>query len=213
MNRKFLLGCGLVVLVVVVASVVAAFVFLPGMVTRAKKWVGSQMAEASRRAAIEKAWRPPSATLAANWFPATVGAWTLTASEETPGLPELNVDRAGRRGKYRGAQQDIEVTILPANDLEKDAIFSRAKSALESGGTRVRTGTNGPVSYRVESHGSRVITQTPGRLYVCLDGQHHTRLWWVKDFLFIFRTDGPEDPDAFAEQFLGAMTPPELETR
>ncbi len=194
MNRNILLGCAAVFVALVAALVIAAFVLVPRTVSEAKKWVGAQMEEANRRAAIEKAWRPPSATLDASWFPAAVGAWTLTANEETPGLPELNVDRAGRRGKYRGAQQDIEVTILPVNDLEKDAIFSRAKSALES-------------------RGSHVSTQTPGRLYVRTDGKHHTRLWWVKDFLFIFRTDGPDDPDPFAEQFLSAMAPPELEAR
>jgi hypothetical protein len=105
------------------------------------------------------------------------------------------------------------VTILPVNDLEKDAIFQSRQERVESGGTQVTTGTKGSVSYRVESRGSHVATQTPGRLYVCLDGKHHTRLWWVKDFLFVFRTDGTDDPDAFAEQFLSAMVPPELEAR
>jgi hypothetical protein len=213
MNRNVLLGCAVVFVALVVVLVIAAFVLVPHTVSEAKKWFGAQMEEANRRAEIEKAWRPPSATLDTSWFPAAVGAWTLTANEETPGLPELNVDRAGRRGKYRGPKQDIEVTILPVNDLEKDAIFSRAKSALESSNSQVTTGTNGPVSYRVESRGSHVTTQTPGRLYVRTDGKHHTRLWWMKDFLFIFRTDGPDDPDAFAEQFLSAMTPPELEAR
>jgi hypothetical protein len=213
MNRNIVLGCAAVFAALVAALIIAAFVLVPRTMSKAKKWVGAQMEEASRRAAIEKAWRPPSATLEASWFPAAIGAWTLTTNEETPGLPELNIDRAGRRGKYRGPKQDVEVTILSANDLEKDAIFSRAKSALESGGAQVTTGTNGSVSYRVESRGSHVTTQTPGRLYVCIDGKHHTRLWWVKDFLFIFRTDGPDDPDAFAEQFLSAMAPPELEAR
>lgn len=194
MNRRFLIGCGLVVVGIAAAIIIAAFVFVPRMAGKAQKWIGAQMAEANRRAAIEKAWRPPSATPDASWFPPTVGEWTLTANEDTPGLPELNIERAGRRGKYRGAKQDLEVTILPANDLEKDAIFSRAKSALES-------------------RGSHVTTRTTGRLYVRIGGEHHTRLWWVKDFLFIFRTDGPDDPDAFAEQFLSAMTPPELEAR
>jgi len=213
MNRNILLGCAVVFVVLVAALVVAAFVLVPNTVSKAKKWFGAQMEGANRRAAIEKAWRPPSATLEASWFPAAVGAWTLTANEDVPGLPELNVDRAGRRGKYRGSKQDIEVTIVPANDLEKDALFSRAKSALESGAPRGLTGIKGSASYRVETRGSHVTTQTPGRLYVCIDGKHHTRLWWVKDFLFIFRTDGPDDPDPFAEQFLGAMMTPELEAR
>jgi len=213
MNRNVLLGCGLVMFAIVAAVAIAAVLFVPRMVGKAKKWVGAQMEEAGRRTAIEKAWRPPSATADSSWFPTKVGSWILTTNEDSPGLPELNVDRAGRRGKYRGEKQDIEVTILPVNDLEKDAIFSRVKTALESGGTQVTTGTIGSGSYRVETRGSHVTTQTPGRLYVCIDGTHHTRLWWVKDFLFIFRTDGPDDPDAFAAEFLSAMTVPELEAR
>jgi hypothetical protein len=213
MNRNALLGCGLVLFTIVAVIVMVGFVFVPRMVSKGKKWVGAQMEEVQRRSAIEKAWRPPSATPDASWFPAKVGAWTLTANDEISGLPELNIERAGRRGKYRGEKQDIEVTILAANDLEKDAIFSRAKAALEKGGTQVTTGTFGSGSYRVETRGSHVTTQTPGRLYVCTDGIHHTRLWWLKDFLFIFRTDGPDDPDSFAEQFLSAMTASELEAR
>ena len=58
-----------------------------------------------------------------------------------------------------------------------------------------------------------MTTQTPNRLYVRRDGTEHTRLWWIKGWLFIFCTSGPEDPDAFAEKYLAAMSHPELEAK
>ena len=142
-----------------------------------------------------------------------VDKWTLGISEDITTVPELQLDRPGRRGKYRGEKQDVEVTVVPVSDLERDGIFSRAESAFTESNKRVIAGNSEHVSYKIESSGSHVTTRTPGRLYVRLNGDNHMRLWWVKNWLFIFRTVGSEDPDAFADKFLETMTPPELEKR
>jgi hypothetical protein len=55
MNRNILLGCAVVFVALVAALVVAAFVLVPRTVSKAKKWIGAQMEEVNRRAAIEKA--------------------------------------------------------------------------------------------------------------------------------------------------------------
>ena len=136
MNRKVLIGCAAVVVAVVALIVVAVFSFAPQAFQKGSGWVKGIVADVNRRSAIEEAWKPPGAAPDAAWFPSTVEGWTLSVSEEVTALRELNLDRVGRRGKYRGDKQDIEVTVVPANTLERDGIFTRAEAALETGGGR-----------------------------------------------------------------------------
>ena len=213
MNNKIVGGCCGIIALAIVAVIVVVSVSAPRIVQKGKKWVTAQIDDAKHRSAVESAWRPPGEKPDASWFPAWVDKWTLSISEDIATVPDLQLDRAGRRGKYRGEKQDIEVTIVPASDLERDGIFSRAEAAFAESNKRVIAGNSDHVSYKIESTGSHVTTRTPGRLYLCLNGDNHLRLWWVKDWLFIFRTTGPEDPDAFADKFLESMTPPELEKR
>ena len=210
MNKKIVGGCGCLVLVVI--GVVAAGMFSARQFwEKGKGWINAQVEDAKHRSAIESAWSPPTAKPDARWFPAVVDQWTLSISEDVTTIPDLQLDRPGRRGKYRGEKQDIEVTIVPANELERDGIFTRADAAFQESNQRVFSGNSGNVSYKVENNSSHVTTRTPGRLYVRVNGENHLRLWWVKDWLFIFRTTGPEDPDAFADKFLESMTPRDLE--
>ena len=64
-------------------------------------------------------------------------------------------------------------------------LFSKAQAAL-SGGTRVSS-----------SSGNRV--------YVRLNGNEYTRMWWIKSWLFVFRSQGGTDPEAFMEAYMKAM--------
>ena len=156
----------------------------------------------------EKEWVPPIIP------PHTPGLqWTLASSTDISTVPELQLDRAGRRAKYRGENQDVEVSVIPVSDLEKDGILNRAASVLGEEGKRVISSGTSNGSFRIETNTSRMTTRTQDRLYVRVKGDIHTRVWWIKDWLFVFRTTGPEDPDAFAEAYLEAMRPAELEKR
>ena len=194
MNRNIQIGCGCLV-VILVAVVVLGVLSGRKVFQKGKSWVSTQMEEAGRRAALESAWREPGPRPDPSWFPGTVGKWTLSTNEGFISLPELELERPGWRGRYRGEAQDVEVTVVPVSDLELESVLDRAKALAERGG------------------GSKMTTRTPGRLYVRVDGNVHTRLWWLKDWLFIFRTTGPEDPDAFAEAYLGAMRAVDLEKK
>ena len=213
MNKKFAGGCCGLIALAIVAGIAFGLFSVRHAFQRGKSWIGAQIDDAKHRSAIESAWQPPTAKPDASWFPAAVDQWTLSISEDIAVVPELQLDRAGRRGKYRGEKQDIEATVVPVSDRERDGIFDRAASAFTESNKRVLSGNTEHSSYRIESTGSHVRTQTPGRLYLRINGESHLRLWWVKDWLFIFRTTGPEDPDVFADKFLESMTPPELEKR
>jgi hypothetical protein len=163
-----------------------------------------------RRSGIESAWKEPSARPDASWFPAAVNKWTLSTSEPITTAAEVQIDRPGFRGKYRGEKQDMEVTILPVAREELKGVFDRAQAGLAAAGKRVIEKSGNP-SFRFESSGSQTTTRTPGRLYVRVNGDQHSRLWWIQDWLFIFRTTGPEDPDGFADRFIETMSAPDAE--
>ena len=184
MNRKLAIGCG--VLLLLVAIVIGLCIYaVPKLVRKAKVAIKSSIEESNRLAAIENKWRPPSAAPDASWFPKQVGSWQLTTQEVSTGIPRLNIERGGQYGAYQSGAEVVEVNVLAANDLEKDALFSKAQAAL-SGGTRVST-----------SSGNRV--------YVRLNGDDYTRMWWVKNWLFIFHSHGGSDPEAFMEPYMKAM--------
>ena len=212
MNRKIALGCGCLVLIVI--AVIGAGIFSARhFFEKGQSWVAAQVEDSKKRAAIESAWQPPSLRPEASWFPATVGAWTLRTSEDITSVPELQLDRPGRRGKYRGEKQDMEVIVVPVSAEEHESVFDRAASALADKSKHVISGGTDHSSYRIETSTSKVTTRMGNRFYLKLNGDDHTRLWWMKDWLFIFRTTGPENPDAFADQYLEAMKPAELEKR
>jgi hypothetical protein len=81
MNRNILLGCAVVFVALVAALVVAAFVLVPRTVSKAEK-VGRRANGGGEPARCHReSLAASSAALDAGWFPAAVGAWTLTANE------------------------------------------------------------------------------------------------------------------------------------
>ena len=213
MNRKSCFGCGCLVLLIIGAIAIGIFVVAPRVMEKGAVFAGEMIESSKHRAAVESTWQPPSERPDASWFPAAVEKGTLRTSADISTVPELQLDRPGRRGTYRGEKQDIEVIVIPVSDLEREGILDKAASTLADESRHVIKGNTANSSFRISTNTSRVTMRTPGRLYVRLNGDDHTRLWWIKDWLFIFRTTGPEDPDAFAEKYLEAMQPAELEKR
>ena len=213
MNRKSCLGCGGLVLLVIGAMALGVFVVAPRVVQKGKGWLHAQVENAARRSALESAWQPPSQRPEASWFPVAVDAWTLQTSEDITSVPDIQLARPGRHAKYRGVPQDVEVTVVPVAAEELAVVFDRAETALSQKDRHVIARTTGNPSFKIESGQTHVMTRTGSRFYIKLNGDQHTRLWWMKDWLFIFQTTGPEDPDAFAEKYLEAMRPAELEQR
>jgi hypothetical protein len=213
MNRKVFFGCGGVAAFFAAALVALVFFWAPRLFQKGKGWVATQMAEAQRISAFEQSWQPPSDAPDAQWFPPAVGAWQRGSTSIEPGLPELKIEREAHRASYKNGTDEITVAVVAANDLEKEAIFARAKDALlNEGSTRV-TSSSGNVTYSGSSSGSHFTTSTGNRLYVRTNGVNHTRLWWLRGWLFVFRTHGSTDPETFMQQYLAAMQKPQLERR
>jgi hypothetical protein len=189
MNKKVFAGCCGVLVLAAVLIGVALLWLSPRVVEKGKKFIGTQIVDVSRNSAIEGSWQPPSEKPDARWFPTPIETWTLEVHEEIASVPEIDLDRGGHRAKYRGDKQDIDIIVIAANELEREGIYSRARAKLTKNAT------------------NQMTSEFSGRLYVRTGGDNHTRLWWIKGWLFIFRTRGPDDPSSFAQAYLEAMIP------
>jgi hypothetical protein len=214
MNRNFAIGCGVVLLLLAV-GVVALVSQAPKLFHKGAAFVMEAVAEEQRISALEAAWQPPSASPDSSWFPSSVGEWRLERSEPRTGIPELNIERAGQHATYRTSAGPIEVDVVPANDLEQATLLSRAETALENRRQTDASASAGGVQVSVNSGTSRMTTSRGNRKHVKIGGNEHTRFWWVKGMLFIFRARGDADSEIFPEEFLKAMspTPPPAEAK
>ena len=174
MNRQAALGCS-IALLLLAAAIGAGLYYAPKLWRKGLVAANDALVESGRIGKLEADWQPPSAQAEAGWFPQEVGAWKRVSAEASAGIPALNIERAGHRAVYQSASATVEVDVLAANDLEKEALLKRAQDALSSGS------------------GSRMTTTFGHRVHVRVNSDH-TRLWWVKGWLFIFRERGT-DPE------------------
>lgn len=206
MNRNFAIGCaGVVVIIVIFVGVL--ILETPRFIEQGKAVIGKALADEMRITALENAWQPPSATPDAQWFPATAGEWRLERSEARAGLPELNIDRPVQHATYRSSLGPIEVDVLPANELEKTTLLARAEEVLDRQRSAGSTSQVGGVQVSVNRGSSRVTTTRGNRTHVKIGPEEHTRFWWVKGTLFIFRARGAADSEIFPEEYLRVISP------
>lgn len=192
--KKVLIGCA-GVLVLIAAIVGVAISQAPKLISKGKSLLGEAMAEGMRVSAIENAWQPPTPELSGQWFPGEVGAWRLERSEPASSFPELGLERAGQHAAYRSSQGTLDVTVVPATEIEKPGLLERIEPAIK------RNASGG------DAHSFSQMTTTTGNLtHFRFGADDHTRLWWLKGWLFIFHNRGPVDSASFPEDFLEASS-------
>jgi hypothetical protein len=205
MNRNFVLGCGgvIVVLVILVGVLILE---TPKFLEEGKALVKRTIAEEQRIAELEAAWQPPSAAVDGQWLPENVGTWRLERSVPEARIPELNIDRAGQHGSYRSSAGTLEVDIVPASDLEKRTLIERASDAL-SVQRQVMASQSAGVEVSINRGAARLTTTRGDRTHLRIGSDEHARFWWVKGWLFIFRARGVADSETFPEEYLRALLP------
>lgn len=186
MNRGCAIGCGVLLLLAAILIVVAAK-SAPHVGSRIKGWIEQSFKESAERAALEASWQPPSPKPDESWFPARIGDWERASSQPIREVSAVSFSRAGHAAEYRSSTGTISMTVVPATELESEALFRRAIEKHEAAG------------------GTKFRSQSGNRLYLRRDGQHHLQLWQLKDWLFLLESDGV-DPRGFDEQFLRAAT-------
>ena len=206
MNRGIVIGCSIVLLTIVIV-VWALISAAPKIVRAGKSWFSAQISEWDRLAAAEKNWQPPSPTLHTGWFPAQMGDWFLVNASMRTEVPEVKLTRPAAHAIYRHANgRNVEMTIVAASDAETDELFQVAQETLRKreSTTMNLPGNSGTVT--MTRGGWHIVKQVGKRTHVISTGNEHTRLWWMKGWLFIAGSVGA-DPKDFADTFIAATTP------
>ena len=124
MKRVVLIGCGSVLVIALIVAAVAVTVG-PKIYRKGAALVQQAVAENTRLQALESRFTPPGDSLEAAWIPPQIGEWRATVPQApVSSLPRLDIERAGAGGVYERSGQRMEVNIIPANSLEKEALLT-----------------------------------------------------------------------------------------
>jgi hypothetical protein len=193
MGKKLAIGCSIAAGagVLVVVAVVA-------LAPTAIQWAKAKIAEEQERQQLADQWQPPAANAGPETlFPAQAGGARLTSQDEQAAIPDLDFDLNGRHAVYRVGANDVEVFVYRVSELEKEALFQRVEDAYDKG----------------EGKGSRKLTKMGYRCYYA-SPEHRHHLWFMKGWLFVFRTRATEDQEPFVKAYLKAVSArPPAETK
>ncbi len=204
--KKFLIGCAGVLFIVAI-FVGVLILETPRFLDAGKKVVADLMVEEMRIAALESAWKAPSPQPDAQWFPAAIGEWKLEGTEPAKEISAIGLKRPGQAGVYRSNRGLVEVNIVPVTEEERAGLLEAALATLRErreATAAIRGGSGVDTSLTREA--SRVTTTRGNRTYVRIGSADHTRLWWLKDNLFVFRAYRKDDFETFPEEFLRASS-------
>ena len=191
MAKKLAIGCGVVAVLGVIA-VVALIILAPRMFEWAQEQIAVQIAEEEKRQQLAENWQPPAKSAGPETlFPAKVGDARLTSQDERAEIPDFRFDVKGRHAVYRVGSDDVDVFVYQVTALEKEALFRRVEDAYkrsEGGG------------------GLRRITKMGYRCYYESPEHHQNHFWYLKGWLFVFRTHAAEDQEPFVMAYLKAVS-------
>ena len=185
---KWLLGCGVAaLLMLLICGGLAVY-----LVSRGAGWFWGAIQAEQQRAEFAASWQPPPSGAGPDrLFPANVAEFELLSHDRQADVPDFGIDLAGHHATYQSPQMKLDVFVYRATKLEKEALFRRVEDAIQQNdyNLRMRFGS---------SQGDRFsYTVSPPR--------QKGSLWWSKDWLFFFRTDGSEDLEPFLEAYLSAL--------
>lgn len=183
--KKSCLVIGGLFLLLLTAGIATLVMRAPQWWEKGAKFVQGVIAEQERIERFESDWTPKSNQPDAAWAPAALGEWKLIQTESVSGWPDLKVTRPGQRMVYENGGKRLEIGVVAANDLEKEVLIERIVEAAQQPSTGNMTSTRG--------------NQTHVR-----SGPRHTRIWWLKNWLFFFRSTDV-DPDV-GEAYLNEIS-------
>lgn len=187
MGRNLFLGCAFVSVALLLAVAALLWRQGPRLFQKGKGWVKEQVADLRRISELEEAWEAPSAEPDWSWFPTGFENWYLHNTFQDSRWPAAGLERPLTRAVYKRGASEIEVRVFAVPAAEKHGLFGQMAAKLSRG-----------------AH-SQVTTSAGNRFYLRVNGTGHTRLWWIKGWLFAFSAEGPDDPAPFMEAYLRAM--------
>jgi hypothetical protein len=193
MGKKILIGCGVTAFLGVL-GIIGAIVFIG---PKLFEWMNEQIAEEQKRQQLVDGWQPPAKESGPEiLFPAEVGVARLRSQDEKAAIPVLKIDLKGRHAVYRVGAHDVDLFVYQVTNLEKEALFRRVEDV-----------------YRDDEEGYKRLTKMGYRCYYGSSKHHQNHLWFLKGWLFIFRSDAGEDQEPFVKDYLTALGQPQPEAR
>lgn len=187
MRKALLIGCGILALMGI-GAVVLLIVTVPKLVNRAQQFVAAEQA----RQALVSSWRAPAGDAPADKvFPPAIGAATRSRDDEEAAIPELNFDQPGRHATYRAAGDEIDVYVLQASALEKEALFGRVQQIN---------------AQQKNKGGYNMIVNLPYRCYYSSSRHGQNHLWYADGRVLVFRWDSSVDHEPFIHEYFRATS-------
>ncbi|WP_298868358.1 hypothetical protein [uncultured Gimesia sp.] len=183
MGKKIAIGCG-VLAVIGVIGVAVAIVNVPKII----KWAEEKMAEEEERQQFAETWNPPAKDVAPEkLFPAKVGNALRKSQDEAADIPDLRFDIKGQHATYDDGLYDVDVYVYQVTELEKEALFGRVQDIYDEGEGK---------------SGMRQMTNMGYRMFYDSSEDDPSYLWFMKGWLFVFRTSSEDDLEPFIMAYL-----------
>ena len=184
MNKKVLLGCGVAVLLVVLAFVMVLVMFG----TKVANFPSEIIDENQDRAT----WiAPADGTSGAALFPATIGGANRQSTEKVANLPVLNIHQEGEHGSYRmpngGA---VEVYAWRVTQGEVAGVFTGVDKAIDDGPYSSK------MKFTFNQYSMRFSFSPPST---------SGRLWFNKGWMFLFLTGDGIELEPLEEAYIKAI--------
>ncbi len=185
-RRGFWIGCGTVVLLLLLCGGVIAFA-----VWRGVDFFQAEVAKSAEDEAFAQAWTPPVTDAPdAAFAPPAVAGYALKSSDEQAAFPALGIESDGHHAIYEAAGKTIEVSVYDADESQADATFDEIGRRINSG----------------ERFRSRSTVRTTRRLnFDIAPPELHGVLWSAKGRLIFVRSATAADLGPFLTAYLTAI--------
>lgn len=193
MGKKIAVGCGIGFLVGVATLFFACNALLGEMQNGfdiLAVLTEDEMAEIADQHEFLRNWNPPAGDASPDeLFPQEIGEARLVSRDTRAAIPDFSVSLDGLHGVYTVGDADVEVFVYRATESEKDSVFSGVDSVvnLARGGVSDYTRLYFWLHYTSKCH-----------------GQNH--LWYMKGWLFVFRTDAADERGEFVKEYLRSVS-------
>lgn len=187
-----------IVLVVLTLMVGAAIHYGPKLFhwarAKLKEEKAREQALSRMRRELASAWQaPPKDVTPEKFFPARVGDYRRISRDKNAAIPDLRIHVEGLRAIYRSGESEIQVHAYRVTRLETEALFARIKELYEA---------ENQIGFK--RYTSKLQEKGYARCYVSSPDLGKNHLWFIKDWLLVFRTEDSEDREPFVWDFVKA---------
>jgi predicted Ser/Thr protein kinase len=199
---RFILGCGLLIVLLVGIVVGGVVLIVYKFSGDFKNLFERDFQRVEEWTAIAETWSAPASdTPPEKLFPIRVQGFQLFQREKIEGITDLDLKVTGHRGVYRSPQGDFEVFIFRANDLEKEALLTRALAVMDPKEKSGVTVSTKPLKNK-HFHTTSGSPQGPWLSYSFGPPLQHGFFWWSDGWLFLVRSPTFSKPEDFLKSFV-----------